>query len=270
MRFLLYCAIVFLLTGTPQLRKQLGNWTGTVVPMANQPELGLYRVVRALNGQLEPRPVIGEETARNDRKRRKQTPRLLRRMVELWRSSGPKLTKLARSHRKLFKQLDGYWQTMPKSIVSAPFGGAAIALGEANDDPGPREEAFNIFIRFLLNPACSRLAGPCDRCGDYYIRKSAHNKRYCSRSCGTRATAIAATKKRRQEERRDKLRRASHWIEQWHKATTKLDWKRWVSNKAPDIKSNFLSRAVNRGDLLTPVRGVSRRNHHVALSSQGK
>lgn len=240
-------------------QKKVPNYTGRVVPITNQPEYQLSVIVRALNGKLVPEQVIGEETRRAEERRQKETPLELRQIVQLWQSSGPDLFKFGIANRELNAEVLEYWEDLPKRLLCVPGGGAAIGW---NSGPGrtPREEALRLFIELIINPMCDKLAGPCARCSNYYIRRSAHNKLYCSRSCGTRATALAATKKRRQEERNRKLLRASQLSRQWRDEPTKLNWKQWVSRKAPDITPKFLTRAVKSGDLTAPIRNSSREN----------
>jgi hypothetical protein len=64
--------------------------------------------------------------------------------------------------------------------------------------------------------------------------------------------------RKRANEHADKLRRArvaaEHWAKQHRKGRTKMDWKEWVSAAEPEITPNFLTRAVNQGELDSPVR----------------
>ena len=141
----------------------------------------------------------------------------------------------------------------PIRLIGAPGGGVGLAMNSI-PQPEPYDEALRLFIELLLNPECGRLAGPCDRCGNYYIRGSVKNKIYCSRFCGTRATAIAATKKKREKEAAAKLERAARRAHEWRTSKTKLDWKTWINHKEPDITSHFLTRAVTNGGLNEPHR----------------
>src|SRR5271165_5537170 len=65
-----------------------------------------------------------------------------------------------------------------------------------------------LFHVWTLNPERDKLAGPCARCGRYYLKKRASQKVYCSRGCGNAATAVARTRERLDKEHADKLRRA--------------------------------------------------------------
>jgi hypothetical protein len=103
-----------------------------------------------------------------------------------------------------------------------------------------------------LNPEWEKLAGPCARCGRYYLKKRASQKVYCSRRCGNAATAVARTSKRIEAERNDKLRRVKTAIREWRSAKTQQDWKHWVATRA-GVDLRFLTRAVNKGDLVPPT-----------------
>jgi hypothetical protein len=156
----------------------------------------------------------------------------------------------------MWEDVDRYWKSAtrlnPLKIVGAPGGGAAFFMN-SRPEPDPYDEALRWFIELLFNPACSRLAGPCPRCDKYYIRRSARNKVYCSRSCGTRATALAATKRRRNEEHARKLREAAEAIRKWEESPRE-DWKVFVVRRG-HITARFLTRAVNKGELEPPTKG---------------
>ena len=231
-----------------------------MAPVTNRPRYELEQVVRALNGQLPPEQVFGPETELADARRRRETPDLLRELVGAWQSSGPRLDNFALTHKDLWADITVYWeegrQLNPLRLVPSPGGGAGLFMN-CRPERDPQKEALRIFIELLLNPDCSRLAGPCARCGRYYVRGRQRNKVYCSRSCGTRSTALAATRKRRSEEHAHKLLRASRLAERWRNGRTKRDWKKWISSKAPDITPKFLTRAVNCGSLTAPTRDAT-------------
>lgn len=191
-------------------------------------------------------------------RRLKQTPPLLRELVQAWHLSGPDLFKFGRDQRKMWEDVDHYWKMArrlnPIFLLGAPTGGAGLAMNN-RPEPDPYEEALRLFVELLLNPDCDKLADePCPRCGNYYIRRTTRNKVYCSRSCGTTATAVKATRKRRDEEHADKVRRAVISAAKWTTTHTGLDWKQWTSRREPDISVKFLTRAVNSGDLKAPKK----------------
>src|SRR5271157_722649 len=133
------------------------------------------------------------------------------------------------------------------------------ALSPMPDSPQEVKERAELFaaLRFhvgTLNPEWDKLAGPCERCRRYYLKKRASQKVYCSRRCGNAATAVARTRERLAREHAEKLRRAQAVMRKWTTARTKDDWKVFVSKREPDITSKFLTRAVNKGELRPPPK----------------
>ena len=116
----------------------------------------------------------------------------------------------------------------------------------------PDGVALELFYTLTLNPEWDRLCGPCARCARYYIKKTSRQTKYCTRQCGSLATATASTRKRLDEEHADKLRRAEAAVLSWPAARGILNWKQWVSRREPDISSKWLTRAVNKGELHSP------------------
>jgi hypothetical protein len=98
-----------------------------------------------------------------------------------------------------------------------------------------------MFGTLVTNPLCEKLAGPCARCGNYFIKKRESQKVYCSRRCGNAATAVARTRERIKAEHDKKMERVKAAREQWGRAKTQQDWKRWVSQKT-GIDLRFITR----------------------------
>lgn len=230
-----------------------------MVPVTNQPLYSLKQSVNALNGKLPWEEEHGPDDALVQKRRFKETPPMLRKLVQAWQASGPDLFRFSLDQRQMWKDVDRYWvagrRLNPLLLLGAPGGGAGIGQNH-RPERDPYKEALRLFIALLFNPQCDKLAGPCPRCGNYYIRRSARNKVYCSRSCGTRATALAATRKRREEEHADNLLRAAVAAREWTRARTKKEWKPWVSCRVPGITAKFLTRAVNKGELEPPTKGI--------------
>jgi hypothetical protein len=229
----------------------VGQFIGENLPPIEE----LLLVVHALNGKELYYPGPREEFADYDRMLR-ETPLELRELVDAWLSSGPNLEKFRQDHPKRWADAIRYWKNTPTNLVPVGSGGGvAIALGP---EPGRNsyEEALRFFVWLITNRECDKLAGPCARCGDYYIRRrrSSRNKVYCSRACGQRTTARAATDKRRKQEHEDKLHRAAKLIREWEGSPKKDDWKTFASKRG-DISVQFLTRAVNNGELKSPTKG---------------
>jgi hypothetical protein len=140
--------------------------------------------------------------------------------------------------------------------LATKSGGAHLAL-VPDFRPGSQsleEIAVLMFVELVLNPQWDKLGGPCAQCGRFYIKKTVRQNAYCSRSCGTGATARKATLRKRAEEHSDKLRRAAAAAQTWVTSRATVDWKQWVSAKEMDITPKWLTRAVNKGELQTPLR----------------
>src|SRR5260370_6911228 len=176
--------------------------------MCRRDELKL--VVWGLNGGPIFREVESEEFGDYEEIER-ETPPILRGLVQRWQASGPNLKKFHRDNPTTWAAVEQYRKQNPPMLWYAVGSGGASLIESPSPGNTPSQEAVRLFLMLILNPEWERLAGPCTRCGNYYIRRTALNKTYCSRSCGTRATALAAKKRKREEERADKLRRVTQW-----------------------------------------------------------
>lgn len=108
---------------------------------------------------------------------------------------------------------------------------------------------------FIDNQLCEKLAGPCARCGIYFVKKRATQTVYCSRRCGNAATALARRRELMSQERHDKLLLVKAALRDWRKSTgTREDWKRWVAIQV-GVHKRFITIAVNKGDLVPPQKG---------------
>jgi hypothetical protein len=118
----------------------------------------------------------------------------------------------------------------------------------------PEAEALTLFHLFTLNPDCKELAGPCPQCGNYYVKKRASQKVYCSRRCGNAATAVDRTRAKSKAEHKDKMRRAKSVIQIWNGLENRstLDWKEWLNKHAKGISPKFVTRWVNKKELPRP------------------
>ena len=118
----------------------------------------------------------------------------------------------------------------------------------------PVLEAWVEFGIFTLNPFCEELAGPCARCANYYVKKRATQKVYCSRRCGNASTAVVRTRARLKAEHKDKLNLAKSAIREWNALAPRpaLDWKQWFTKHVPDISPKFVTRWVNQNKLPRP------------------
>ena len=117
----------------------------------------------------------------------------------------------------------------------------------------PERMAALFFHVGTLNPEWDKLAGPCARCGNYYIKKRASQKVYCSRRCGNATTALARTSERIKAERADKIVRAKAAIKEWKAAKSQQGWKQWVSESTA-IDLRFLTRNFTETGVVKPTK----------------
>jgi len=199
----------------------------------------------------------------------RQQPELrdkLRQLVGRWQASGPNLEKMMYEDFDLFDDV----QLACRARWTPQADGRALLLLMPDYNEGmkrkmkrgkdgqwqatPEAQALVLFHFLTLNPQCEKLAGPCARCGLFYVKKRASQKVYCSRRCGNASTAVIRTRERLAAEHADKLRRAAAAARKWATARTSLGWKPWVSEREPDVTPKFLTRAVNKGVFKPPVR----------------
>lgn len=186
----------------------------------------------------------------------------MRRLVESWQQSGPSLTKMMLADVALLwklKKMTWRAQWVPTSTPRAYLTLFPVIpknmMKKCHDGKRrmtPEGEARMLFSRLTLNPEWDKLGGPCGRCAKYFIKNTARHRKYCTRQCGSFATAKASTRERLDQEHADKLRRAEAAARLWPRARTNLDWKLWVKQKEPDISPKWLTRAVNKGELQSP------------------
>jgi hypothetical protein len=186
----------------------------------------------------------------------------LRKLVTLWQESGPNTARLCDENDDLWAEMERVWKNT-SGLWPTQSGGARLefitnigtdsTLAALGGTPF-RTKAVALFNSLLVSPVWEKLAGPCARCGNYYIKKRASQKVYCSRRCGNAATAVARTRKRIADERKDKLLRAKAAMREWRTARTQQDWKHWVAERT-GVDPRFLTRAVNKKHLQPPTKG---------------
>lgn len=121
--------------------------------------------------------------------------------------------------------------------------------------PSQKVQALEDFVILITNPQWSLLAGPCIRCGDYFLKKTKRGKTYCSKDCSSRATALPTMQRKRQQERSEKLEQAQNAIDKWGEKKRRISWKKWVSMETR-FTTNWITRAVNKRDLVPPGGAV--------------
>lgn len=184
------------------------------------------------------------------------------RLMERLKGYGGNLKKMMDGDPELAKVVAKVCTTL---WLPSKTGGAKLVLQrvdseilESQPKPGepqmrPERYAALLFHVWTLNPEWDKLAGPCARCGNYYIKKRASQDVYCSRPCGNAATAVTRTRERIKAERADKMNRATAAIREWKHATTQQDWKHWVSQKT-EIDLRFLTRNFTETGVVKPAK----------------
>jgi hypothetical protein len=177
----------------------------------------------------------------------------LRSLVEEWKSSGPDTELMKKKNPSL-------WEKIKHVTVSIqPTNNGAVKIepaGIPRENQGLSDDDSFVYGFFLLLIMCrhwQRLGGPCARCGNYYIKHTSRQKVYCSKQCGVRRTSVDCNRQRRQDERREKLKRVRKLIMDWQTLGSKGDWKRWVANKS-GLSAYWLTRAVNKDEIDEPTQ----------------
>jgi len=116
--------------------------------------------------------------------------------------------------------------------------------------------ALQQFVELIKNPECDKFAGPCARktCGEYYVKKRASQKVYCSRTCGNKTTAAARTKEKWDAQHAKKLKLAKRAMREWFRSKTSEPFQGWAEKHYPGLTKKFLTRAINRDELSKPIK----------------
>jgi hypothetical protein len=235
-------------------RRTIRHWISSEGP-SQDPLRELKLIELAINGLMLIPGSATDEELRREPELLRSAPEILRGLVARWKASGPNLDIFLRDSPLDAQAIRRTCRDYPIEFVPTKSGGGRFVRTFLNGLAlTPRSEAYRWFCLLITNPHWDRLAGPCDRCGSYYVRHSTRKRVYCSTSCGSRATALEATAKARQAQHALKVKRAQAAAEVWKRAGTKLDWKSWVCRAERDITLTFLTRCVNRDELIPPVR----------------
>lgn len=132
-----------------------------------------------------------------------------------------------------------------------------------------------MFTRLLFNELRDSLAGPCLRCGQYFLLETERRKLYCSARCQRHDTAAKFTKNLNAAKHKAQLHRVRAKISEWDslKRKPKKEWKQWVSEQLPEqankrveingayhaavlvaITPKFITRAINKHELQPPKK----------------
>jgi hypothetical protein len=114
-------------------------------------------------------------------------------------------------------------------------------------------EAAWLFVKFITSPFYDRIS-KCPSCRSYFFGLRGGGKKYCSRRCATGFTARQAMKAKRAEDQRQKLELAKDALNKYKALKRKEeDWKGWIAKRAK-VSRNWLTRALERGDISNPSK----------------
>jgi hypothetical protein len=235
-------------------KKTVHYWIPSEGP-AEDPLRELKCFELAINGLMLIPGGATEEERRREPGLLREAPEILRRLVARWKASGPNLKIFLRDSPLDAQAIFRICKDYPVAFIPTRSGGGRFVRTFLDGLAlTPRLEAFRWFCLLITNPHWDRFAGPCERCGKYYVRHSLRKRVYCSRSCGSRMTALEMTAKARQVSHALKVKRVQAAAEAWKTAKTGLDWKTWVCGSDEGFTLTFLTRCINRGELIAPLR----------------
>ena len=172
-----------------------------------------------------------------------------RRLIQLWQESGPNLGKMLAANRDLAARID---HGGTRLVASTSGRGQLLWMGPPDLDPlSFKDQALAQFVDFVVNPHCEMLGGPCDKCNEFYEKKTKRQKRYCSQGCRSAATALPAMQRKRKEEHETKIIIAKQAIQTYASRPRTEDWKSWVSRKS-NISKKWLTRAMRAKEISAP------------------
>lgn len=181
----------------------------------------------------------------------------LKRFLDTWIAAGCKFEEWQRANRDLYG-----WLVMAMkgrfTTLEPVEGGPARLMWVRPNLPGYLDSATWPACENFISLATSEFYNSvckCHRCGNFYLNTTRrHRKVYCSRRCGSVASAKESMKRRRQRERQEKIARVEGALSAWRgrQTASRGDWKTWVSKRA-GVTPKWLTRAVNRGGVQAPL-----------------
>jgi hypothetical protein len=239
----------------------------------NRPEDTKFKIARVaffLNAstiRIDPPSPLHHKTNRPAIQRHEEVRRQLRDFVERWKKSGPNLHKFFAENPRIHEAAtQGLVLLQPSSTGRAYLEwmptpkGPAVSLAQ--------DTALTHFMLLITNPDWELLGGPCLRCDQYYLkRRKGSQKGYCSNQCRSAATALSSQRKRRAQERQEKLAWAEKYIQAWLRTDQTENWKVWISRRARlrhGVTKNWLTQEVNAGRLIDPMLDQNAALHFVS------
>jgi hypothetical protein len=185
--------------------------------------------------------------------------KMFRALVERWQVAPSLKAMFDRDHRLSHE----FHQAVKASVTpSAVNRGAYVAyyIVGPKDRPASyqpdaaRTEAVRNFVHLVLNPYWEKLAGPCARCGRYFVKSRSDHAKYCDGGCASSASAAVVMARLRRAQRDDQLERARAAAGEWAASASPLDWKEFVAQKLGRTKK-WVTIAVTKYGLKEPRKG---------------
>jgi hypothetical protein len=181
-------------------------------------------------------------------RREKEPP--LSEYVDTWLDSGRDLNLWRDKNPKLAKILDLTF-SQGHSVEQLPDGSIVDRLGIIPDLPEFSTHAAT-FGMFLLGPRRDSL-GKCLRCRRYFLNFGDYKKKFCGHRCAAQNSAIKSTRTKREQQHKKRLSTVRRAIRRLAIQTPLPNWKDVVAADA-GVKRNWVTHAINRGDLKIPQK----------------
>jgi hypothetical protein len=174
----------------------------------------------------------------------------LRKLIGLWRESGPNTSKMLRDNPGCLPQkgIGLYYPTATGRIDFIHF-----PAGVSTSRSTPKKLAQKSFLQFVVHPDCEKRQpdGPCAcGCGQYFLKTSKHRKIYC-KGHGSAVSASAAMKRKQAKKRALRVHEAKKAIRKYEELRKRSDWKIFVDSEI-GISRRALGTWVEKGYIQAP------------------
>ena len=182
-----------------------------------------------------------------------------REFVSRWLRASSLKTMLRRD-RDLYRELTDVCTLSLEPSSKTRMARAVVYVIKRPDGPmryqrgASHHQAVLWFAHLVLNPLGEKLAGPCARCGRYFIKSRSDHDKYCDGGCGSKASAAVRMERKRREQRQSQLADARIAAQEWADSASSLDWKEFVAQKLGCTKK-WVTIATRRYGLEEPRKG---------------
>lgn len=216
------------------------------------------------------------------RKAQAEYVRVLRDLIEKWRSADWNMTALFEKDPHVRKLIEQFIRRRPLVLVPASAGPSLLInpfspvatfglqrVPKKRDRPvaRARRDALTMFIRLMQHPAHPRI-GRCVRCNRYFFGRAGQKCCPRPRRCGSHVAALRATKENWSKKRKELIAQAQEAVKRWELDGVRTPWKTWVARRVRKTEK-WVTLAVNR-DELNPPRIVDESSCGRSPSKKGK